>query len=62
VSDVERVVMWLSLPIKIPMAIVILVLLPMLVAIDYGTSPNPEKRYSIYLIRGFNGLVRFLIT
>ena len=61
-SPVERLVMWCMLPIKIPMLIIVLPLLPFFAAIDYGTSAYDEKRYSEYLIRNFKGLVKFLTT
>jgi hypothetical protein len=61
-NEVQRAVMWCTLPIKVPMFIIGLIILPFYVAIDYGTSPCREKQYTVFLIRNFKGLVRFLTT
>ena len=59
---VDRLVMWCLMPIKIPMFIAALILLPFYTAIDYSTSAYNEKRYTEFAIRNFKGLVRFLTT
>ena len=58
----ERLVMWLLMPVKIPIAVVLLFLLPFMAAIDYANCINDDKRYSAFVIASFKGLVRFLAT
>ena len=61
-SDFKRLVMWCLMPVKILMFAIGLAMLPFYAAIDYGTSPSYEKRYTEFFIRNFKGLVRFLTT